>query len=336
MQGADPNQSWKDKDGDHALTALYGAAGKNHDPVLTRMLLEAGANPNDGESLYHAMETTEPACARLLLAAGAKVDGSSALHHVLDWDGLDMLRLLLSYAKDVNDSGSALGHPLIWAIRRRRSLAHIEALLDAGANPRATSKDGVSAYRFALQCGLEEVADALRRRGAMETLSVEDEFVAACARSDEATARSIVAREPGIFSRLSEAQLRQLPNLMEARNLPAVRLMVELGWPIAVRGGDWGASVLSHAVYQGDPVWTRFFLQHGARWDEEHNYGNVRGVLGWASRNQPPGPDWVGCARALVEYGMPLPESDHEYSAEIAAFFASERRKSTVQRPPFS
>ncbi|HET9218201.1 MAG TPA: ankyrin repeat domain-containing protein [Terriglobia bacterium] len=323
--GADPNQSWRAREGDHAVSALYGAAGKNHDPKLTQMLLEAGANPNDGESLYHAMETTDAACARLLLEAGAKVEGSNALHHVLDWDGLEMLRLLLSYTKDVNDTGSGLGSPLIWAIRRRRSLAHIEALLEAGANPHASTSEGVSAYKFALQSGLTDVADALRRKGANESFSIEDEFVAACARADGAAARAILTGNPDIFRRLSEPQLRQLPNLMEARKLDAVRLMVELGWPIAVRGADWGASVLSLAVYQGDPEWTRFFLEHGARWTEEHNYGNVRGILGWASQYQPPGPDWLGCARALVEYGMPVPESVHDYSPELVAYFASVR-----------
>jgi ankyrin repeat protein len=323
--GADPNQSWKAKEGDHDLSALYGAAGKNHDPKLTQMLLEAGANPNDGESLYHAVETTDPACARLLLEAGARV--GNALHHVLDWDGLDMLRLLLPYTKDVNDTGGGLGSPLIWAIRRRRSLAHIEALLQAGATPKATTGEGVSAYKFALQSGLTEVAEVLRRTGD-ETISIEEEFVAACARADGTAARAILADNPDIFKRLSEAQLRQLPNLMEARKLDAVRLMVEIGWPIAARGGDWGASVLSLAVYQGDPEWTRFFLQHGASWREEHNYGNVRGILGWASLYQPPGPDWLGCARALVEYGMEVPESVHDYSPELVAYFASVRGQS--------
>ena len=127
-----PINPGRTSDSDNAQSALYGAAGKNHDAVLTRMLLDAGANPNDGESLYHAMETADPACARLLLEAGAAVEGSNALHHVLDWDGLHMLRLLLAHTKDANDTGSALGNPLIWAIRRRRSVAHIDALLQRG------------------------------------------------------------------------------------------------------------------------------------------------------------------------------------------------------------
>jgi ankyrin repeat protein len=58
--GADPNQSWKDKNWGHPVVALYGAAGKNHDAELTKMLLDAGADPNDGESLYHAVEGPGP------------------------------------------------------------------------------------------------------------------------------------------------------------------------------------------------------------------------------------------------------------------------------------
>ena len=47
----------------------------------TEMLLDAGADPNDSESLYHAVEGAEPDCLRLLLEAGARVERSNALHH---------------------------------------------------------------------------------------------------------------------------------------------------------------------------------------------------------------------------------------------------------------
>jgi ankyrin repeat protein len=325
--GADPNQSWNS--GSYSLSALFGAAGKNHDAELTKLLLEAGANPNDGESLYHSTETSDLACTRLLLEAGASVEGSNALHHMLDRDDLEGLRLLLAYTKDANDSSSKIGNPLLWAIRRRRSLAHIEALLAAGADPRARTKEGISAYRFALQQGLTEAAAVLEKAGSGETLSSEDEFVAACARCDEPAARRILREHPGILSSLSEAQLRQLPNLTEAGNHDAVRLMVNLGWPIAARGGDWEASALNLAVFQGNAELARFLLEHGASWTERHGHnGDVNGTLSWASRNldQSRG-DWVGCARALVAHGMPVLEIDGQYSEEVAEYLAAERAK---------
>jgi ankyrin repeat protein len=51
-RGADPNATFENEHGD--MSALYGAAGVLHDPELTRALLEAGANPDDGESVYHS------------------------------------------------------------------------------------------------------------------------------------------------------------------------------------------------------------------------------------------------------------------------------------------
>ena len=76
-RGADPNATFANEYGD--MSALYGAAGVVHDPELTRVLLEAGANPDDGESLYHSVEDRSTACLELLLTHGATVDGSNAL-----------------------------------------------------------------------------------------------------------------------------------------------------------------------------------------------------------------------------------------------------------------
>jgi hypothetical protein len=191
--GADVNQEIESEHG--PLSALYGAAGKNHDAELTQMLLAAGANPNDGESLYHSVESSDSACMVLLLEAGALVEGSNALHHALDHDRIDQFRQLLARTKDANGLNSPLGPPLLWAIRRGRSLAHAQELLAAGADPNVRNSEGTSAYVLAMQYGLVNIAEALRSAGADETLSPQEQFVAACARLDEvlpARARCLV------------------------------------------------------------------------------------------------------------------------------------------------
>jgi ankyrin repeat protein len=329
--GADPNQriglrwppaSVSAPDDDHPLSALYGAAGKNHDLELTKILLEAGADPNDGESLYHSLETF--ACTCLLLKNGARIGGSNAFYRALDFDNFAALELLLRYGADpneplVNSPHTEWGSPLLWAIKRRRSRRHVAALLKAGASPSVSTQSGVGAYSLALQLGLGEVAELIRENGGVKPISEEEEFIAACARSDEAEAQRIRLRRPDLPGSLPEARLRLLPDLVAEGGDEGARLMVKLGWPVAVRGGDWSASALNLAVFRGDVGLTRFLLEHGASWQEEHGYGdNVCGTLSWASCNEPiDNGDWAGCARALLEHGMPGATPDPENPEQV-------------------
>jgi ankyrin repeat protein len=337
--GADPNQSignrWppasvEQQDHGKPLSALYGAAGNNRDPGMTALLLDAGADPNDGESLYHCLENI--ACTRLLLDHGARIAGSNAMYRVMDIDSVESLALLLKYGGDPNEPARRApttdwGSPLLWAIRRRRSGRHIDLLLQAGADPAATTPGGFNAYRLALQFGLVDVAALLRRGDAADALSEEERFVAACAGGDEAAARRIVARRPDLPGALSAAQLRLLPDIAGEGGNAAVMLMVRMGWPIAVRGGDWSASALNMAVFRGDAALTRFLLEHGAKWTERQGFDDdVCGTLSWASCNEPvAGGDWPGCARALKDYGLPSSAAaGRRFSEEVADVLAGE------------
>jgi ankyrin repeat protein len=326
--GADVDSSWTDaRFPDSPLSALYGAAGKSHHIAMTQLLLDANANPNDNESLYHSIEAPDPACTHLLLAAGARVVGTNAIGRVLDYDKLDILKLLLQHG------GDATEQPWVHsAITRGRSIEHIQVLINAGADLRATDKNGVNVYALAQSHGRSDVLALLHNAGIQEPLSEEERFVAACARGDEAEARTILTRVPEILSRLSDKQLRAMPDLAWIQNHNAVRTMLALGWPREVKSG-WGATALNMAVFQGDAEMADLLLEHGADWRTPHGYGdNVVGTLSYASQAEDiddgPARDCVGCARALITHGMPLPDSEHyTFSSEVTEYFDSLRLK---------
>lgn len=321
--GADANVRWSDpRFPDDPLSALYGAAGRNHDVAITQRLLAAGADPNDHESLYHATEADDGRIVRLLLEAGARITGSNALFRALDYERPETLRLLLAHGGDPNEPGPG-GCPLLHAIRRRRSPVVIGILLDAGADPLARSRHGISAYRLARCRGLDDVAERLLQAGAPADERPGDAFLGACARADGAAVQAMLAADPDLLGRLSPGALRLLPEQAANGCDDAVRVMVEAGWPIGVRGGDIDGSALNWAVFRGDAPLAAFLLAHGARYDERHGYDdNVYGTLSFASNaGTTPGGDWLACAQALVEAGSPLPAERYEFPEDIAAYF---------------
>ena len=108
--GADPNAYYMENDDPNARqTPLYGAAGVNNNAEMTRLLLEAGADPNDGapgggsESLYHASEFSDLTCLRLILEAKPDRDKVSyCLARKLDFEDYQGALLYLDHGADPN------------------------------------------------------------------------------------------------------------------------------------------------------------------------------------------------------------------------------------------
>jgi len=107
--GADPNETFENEYG--AMPVLYGAAGVAHDPKTTRLLLDRGANPDDGESVYHSVEAQSTECLEILLERGATVRHTNALGNAQRRP--DMQRLLLERG-DLRPSDPELRDALLW------------------------------------------------------------------------------------------------------------------------------------------------------------------------------------------------------------------------------
>ena len=269
-QGANPNATWQSLQFPGSpLSCLYGAVGLANNPAMAALLLDAGANPNDGESLYHSAEFRDHACLNLLIAHGAKFVRTNALLRMLDFEDIEGLRLCLAAGAEPDENnGNTIHHALI----RGRGIDAIRLLLDHGASAQG-------AYKHALLLGETTIAELFPP----QPLNGIELFLAACACADSAAAQ----QQKVILDTLTPFQLKLLPTQAERGRIHSVRLMLQLGWPVAVRG-SWGGSALNHACYRGDAAMVQLLLQFGARWDEPNDFGgNALGAAQYASVNDP-------------------------------------------------
>jgi ankyrin repeat protein len=300
-RGADPNASFENEYG--AMSALYGAAGVAHEPELTRVLLEAGADPDDGESLYHATESRSADCLALLLAHGADPAGTNALAHALDDERLEHVRLLLEAGADPNEHAH-VAH----AVRRGRGPETIRLLADYGADldrPGGETWRGNvplrSPYRHARLRARDDVAEALAELGASTDLDPADAPVEALARGERPTTPlpavlDVDAQEVIVLAALGG-------------RLDAVVDTVGPDFS-GVVGGSPEGSLLHHAAWVGDAALVGELLARGA---DPAAGGETGTPLAWAahgSRNhRAPGRDYVAVAELLAAAGNTLEPS---------------------------
>jgi ankyrin repeat protein len=315
--GADANAAARTEDhGAEPKTALYGASGINRHAGMTRLLLDAGADPNCPEALYHACETNDLACLRVILEARPRPDNVSyCLARKLDFEDVAGARLLLDHGADPNfrtphgERGSRLHH----AIARDRSMEVITLLLDRGADPAVRDGLGRTSYVLAVQRGRDDVASELAARGAATELSDSDRFLAACARGDEPAARSLVATKPDLVTALAPHERAGVVAAASRGAVGAVRTMLDAGFDPAWTD-EHGATALHVAAFRGDLSLVRLLLGRGAPIEvRDAVYDGT--PLGWAVASSAesgvergsPG-DLPGVVSALLGAGATAPE----------------------------
>jgi ankyrin repeat protein len=280
---------------DHGpLSCLYGASGVLNNAELTRILLEAGADPNDGESLYHATEHRDLECLRVLLEYGARVDGSNAIKHMLDREDPEGLGLLLEAGGNPNETNPEGDTALHWAVRRNRSPKVISMLIDYGADLDAAREDGRTAYAMAIVSGQTAVAELLKARGADTRLSAIDSVIAGG------------TEDVPLESANSPANARLFTQLAEAGNLKAVKAMLDAGVPVESTG-DGGITALHYACWRGDADMIKLLISEGAPLElPDTMYGATpAGFLHHGSTNYGRG-DYARGAKLLINAGCSM------------------------------
>jgi ankyrin repeat protein len=270
--GADPNGGfWTSGSYPEFETALYGAAGVAHHAGMTRLLLSRGADPNDGEVVYHSPESYDNDAMRLVVETGRLTPDSLALMLIRkhDWHDLDGVRYLLGHGADPNHGRAHGSIPLHHAIARDNSRAIIELLLDHGADP-GILQQGESAVARAARRGRGDLLELFERRGAHVALPGVLGLIAACARNDRAGVAAL-GREPGLVDELLAQGGTLLAEFAGTDNSDGVGHLLDLGVPVdAPYQGDGyfgiapSSTALHVAAWKAFPRTVRLLLQRGA------------------------------------------------------------------------
>src|SRR5262249_57976841 len=116
----------------------------------------------------------------------------------------------------------------------------IKQLIEHGADPKAPDTDGRPPHHLATAAGLTDIADLLRRHGAADTATAAGRFLSACRRADRAQADQLLNDDPGLLERLTDEERAAIFRAAEHGDTAAVRLMLDLGFPLETRGDDGG------------------------------------------------------------------------------------------------
>ena len=342
--GASPNTGWyESRHQPHPAweSVLYGAAGLAHHEALTRLLVERGADPNDGEVTYHAPEGWDNSALEVLVQSGKLTSDSLAtmLLRKADWHDDEGVNLLLGHGADPNHLTHWGFTALHQAVRRDNAIEIIAAMLEHRGDPTLQSRhDGASAVALAAHRGRGDVLDLCARRGLALGLQGVDELIAACARNDAASVQSIAEREPALVGELLAHSNRLLALYAGNGNTPGVRQLLDLGADVQARfqeGDSYfdtapNSTALHAAAWRARPATVRLLIERGAPVDAVDGAGRTPLALAvracvdsfWTERRSPESVDALLRAGASVR-DIPFPSGYAEVDRLLAAHGAS-------------
>lgn len=276
-RGADPNAHYM-WGGQYKFTALTGLFGQGESgPVrqpehpefvaFARLLLDAGANPNDSQAAYNRMFLPDNTCLELLLEYGLSRNDKN------NW-------LLQENDKLVPHPGKTMHYQLIWALKRGMT-ERAKLLVDHGVDVNK-SEDGRTPYEWAQLGGDRELAEYLVANGATATqLSDADTFRGACMSADRDLAETMLRQKPELIADVLEAHPELIHDAAGSNNLAAVSLMLELGLDV---NHMTSTTPLHSAAWSGHIDMVKLLIENGAD-TTLRDLNHFSPPIGWAIYN---------------------------------------------------
>jgi ankyrin repeat protein len=269
-------------------SAIYGAAGIAHHPELTRLLLEYGADPNDDETPYHVIETSDNRAMQVLVESGRLTADSMAtlLLRKHDWHDFEGIKWLLEHSANPNAGSAWQRTPFFQALQRDNSIAIVELSLDHGADP-AAAGGGRSPAVVAARRGRGDVLDLFAKRGIRLELTGIDRLIAACAQNDTDAIRSTAAREPQLVRELVAEGGPLLAEFAGNGNTNGVRQLLDLGIDVNTRHAEGdpyfgvakSSTALHSAAWRARHSTVKLLIERGAQVDARDANGRTPLIL---------------------------------------------------------
>jgi ankyrin repeat protein len=326
-------------EGSYAFTALTGAFGRGEDwsnqpphpqcDALARLLLDAGADPNDAQTLYNRHFEANNDHLALLFAYGLGREKHGP------------------WMKRLNDPAfnpSSLLVIELCAAAQHNFFERVQLLINHGVDVNTPGlRNGRTPYEEAVRAGNQSIAEHLLDHGAKRIeLDALDTFALACIGGRREEVRARLAEDPTILERLGHTgRVDLLHRAVDARQREGVRLIVELGVDVngVVPGTGLDRGVLHNAAGWGGLDMVKLLLELGA--DPTLRDPTYRSTpIGWAFHNQQHDVvdylltfatiiDAVRCdgverVAALLEQDPPLSNAKDEEGNPLAAYLHPE------------